>query len=137
MSMEPKPCADISEAIRKANALIKHAKQVGYDILGADVGPHLNPGDVYDAYEAIELTPVASHTLEPHLCGPFAAVFLHQNPEADPTAWRDYVTETYDNRYVTGFYHGFRLVVPDPQDESEVHYIRGVYDGVMAHAAVF
>ncbi|MCL6442320.1 MAG: hypothetical protein K6T83_02445 [Alicyclobacillus sp.] len=136
MSANLTPGVDIGEAIRKVNALVKHAKQLGFDILGADVGPHMNPGDVYDAYEATQYTPVASDVLESGLCGPFAAVYLHQKPDVDATAWREYVTQTYNDRYVRGFYHGFRLVVPEPQDECEVHYIRGVYDGVMAHAAV-
>ncbi|MCF8565490.1 hypothetical protein LLE49_12260 [Alicyclobacillus tolerans] len=54
MKPETKPCPTINDAIRKVHAIVSQAKELGYDILGADVGPHLNPGDVYDAYEAIE-----------------------------------------------------------------------------------
>lgn len=137
MAAEIKPCADIGDAMRKMNALMKYARQLGCDVLGIDVGPHLNPGDVYDAYEAIERSPVLSDTLEQHQCGPFAAVFLYQKSEQDPSVWRDYVKEMYDDRYVSGFYHGFGLIVPDPEGECDAYYLRGVYDGVMAHAAVF
>ncbi|QSO46662.1 hypothetical protein [Alicyclobacillus mengziensis] len=137
MGEETKPCIDISEAVRKVNLLVKQARQMGTEILGMDIGPHMNPGDVYDAYEAIKLAPVAHATLDSHQCGPFAAVFLYEQPDVDPSGWQDHVTKTYDNRYVKGFYDGFQLNVPGSHDGCDAHYIRGVYDGVMAHSAVF
>lgn len=132
-------CLNIADAIQRVNAWVKKSQELGHDFY-ANTLPHLNPGDVFDAYEATGRTPVASDTLEEALCGPFATVFLHQHPDEEPANWRQFVTGHYDKQYVEGFYRGFRLAVPNAfqsPDTFNLQYIRGVYDGVMAHAAVF
>ena len=40
-------------------------------------------------------------------------------------------------RYVKGFRQGFLLNLPEVFAAGETHYLRGAYDGVMAHAAVY
>lgn len=53
MMTEPGNPTGITGAIRKVNSIIQERKALGIDILTKDVGEHLNPGDLYDAYEAI------------------------------------------------------------------------------------
>jgi len=131
------PCDSIQAAITKVNRLLQSAKIGGQNILRIDVGGNLNPGDVYDAYFAIRRQPVVQDILEEKRCGPFAAVFLHRLPEENPLLWQEYVKRTFDSRYADGFRDGFQLVVPEHFDAENEHYLRGVYEGVMAHAAVF
>lgn len=127
----------IEEAIRKANSLLRDAKSCGIDVLGADVKGNLNPGDVYDAFLAILRQPVVEDILEENRCGPFAAVFLYRCPDENPSSWRGYVERTFDSQYRSGFRDGFQLVVPDFQPGESAQYLRGVFEGVMANAAVF
>ena len=60
MMTEPGNPTGITGAIRKVNSIIQERKALGIDILTKDVGEHLNPGDLYDAYEAIGRQPRAT-----------------------------------------------------------------------------
>lgn len=137
MTLESASTADIGDAIRKVNALVKQAKAAGWNVLDPQDGEHLNPGDVYDAFEALPYTAVADDILESDTCGPLAAIYLYRVPGGDRDRWKTYVAETFDAAYAAGFRDGFRLQIPDTADAGDKKYIRGVYDGTMAHAAVF
>lgn len=102
-----------------------------------DLRAKLNSGDIYDAYEAIGRSAVAEDILEEKSCGPLAALFLYFKPSEDPTLLRQHIGEMFDEAYVEGFQDGFALVVSDAATEQDSLYVRGVYDEVMAHAAVF
>ncbi|MCL6453967.1 MAG: hypothetical protein K6T78_10200 [Alicyclobacillus sp.] len=128
----------LADPLRQVNRLAREAKAQGWDILGLDVGRHLNPGDIFDAYEALGLTPVVSDDCaSANACGPLLAWFRHQFPDAPTEQWTAQVAAMFDGLYLAGFIDGFRLVVPERVTEQNLPYIRGVYDGVMAHAAVF
>lgn len=74
---------DVGEALRQVHRLAQEAKERGADLLRADVGEHLNPGDVYDAYEALKRRPITEDALEPDCCGPFEEVkFVVKSIEA-------------------------------------------------------
>lgn len=128
---------NVNEAMRRIIDMVTNAKKAGHDILGVDVGERLNPDDVYDAINAVGRTPVIENILEPDRSGAFPAIFLFRFPDADIHEWKGYVDRTFDKHYVTGFLDGYRLIVPETGAEHETGYLRGVYDGVMAHAAVF
>ena len=109
------------------DALLQEARIGGVDILQEDVGERLNPGDVYDAYIDINRAPSLEEEPDSARCGPFAAVYLQRFPSGDPSI----------ARYVKGFRQGFLLNLPEVFVAGETHYLRGGYDGIMAHAAVY
>ena len=130
---------DIAAALSQVNALLREAKSLNYDILHLPIAANLNPGDIYDAYLATGRTPVLENILEPSHCGPLAAVFLHRFPQAQAASWKSYIQQTFDAEYLSGFNDGFQRMVPDTLSAIEwsPNYLRGLYDGVMANAAVF
>ena len=127
----------IEDALRKINGLLQEARIGGFDILQEDVGERLNPGDVYDAYIDINRVPSSEEELDSARCGPFAAIYLQRFPSGDPSNWLNYIGQTFDARYVKGFRQGFLLNLPEVFVAGETHYLRGGYDGIMAHAAVY
>ena len=131
------PVDSIGSAIQFITSLVQQKRLAGEDIFQVELRAKLNPGDIYDAYEAIGRSAVAEDILEEKSCGPLAALFLYLKPSEDPTLWRQQVAEMFDEAYVKGFQDGFALVVSDAATEQDSLYVRGVCDGVMAHAAVF
>lgn len=128
----------IENAIGAVNQLAREATAAGWKLLAVDVGRHVYPGDVFNAYEELGLTPSRDHVCEPDRCGPLAAVLLHQDEGTDAINWRQGLAQ-FDSNYVSGFEDGYQLIVPaDCTGDDAFHrYLRGVYDGVMANAAVF
>lgn len=137
MSSHLTKCDNVTSAMNKINTLIQETKSQGQNVLKTEVGEHLNPGDVYDAYQSIPHKPVTAGILKQNQCGPFVAVYLHRFPEQDPSLWEDYVKETFNPFYTAGFRQGFQLMVPDSFSDENIPFLRGIYDGIMAHAAIF
>ncbi len=126
------------EAMQKINEIIRAAKEKGWDILSIPIGGHVNPGDAYDAYEETGLKPTDEDVLGSEYASPLGAFIMQQHHPKDDATWRDLLNSTFDPRYIEGFHLGFSLTIPVHMEEyfQNTHYIRGVYDGVMARAAV-
>ncbi|MCL6517949.1 hypothetical protein [Alicyclobacillus sp.] len=136
---EWKTFSTVQEALQHLNELVREAQASGWNWLTADVGEHINPGDVYDAYEALGLGPTAEDVLDAERCGPIAAVVLTRFQPADRALWRTLAEQRFDAQYLEGFRAGFRLTLPATSSafRGRDALLRGVYDGVMANAAVF
>ncbi len=132
-------CETDSEAMQKVNEMIQAANSRGWDILNIPVGGHVNPGDVFDAYEDTGLKPTEEDVLTDDCACPLGAFIMQQYHPDNEVSWRQLLNETFDPRYIQGFNLGFLLFIPVNMEEyfQNTHYIRGVYDGVMARAAVF
>ena len=133
---------DVAQAMGHLRAVTQTARLAGWDIWGGECR-RLNPGDVFDAYEAIHFTPDADDDPDAGRCGPFAAVVRFAEREQGNLAWRtcnwrQFVDTMYCPLYVEGFLSGFSLRLPAAfTAELPGDALRGVHDGVMAHAAVF
>jgi hypothetical protein len=139
MEIKLMKCESDQEAMQKIGEIVKEAKSRGWDIFNFPIGGHVNPGDAFDAYEDTGLKPTEEDILTSEYASPLGAFVMWQQHPSDETTWRKLVDETFDPRYMEGYLAGFSLHLPIDMDEyfQNVHYIRGVYDGVMSRAAVF
>lgn len=128
---------DVTVAMRLVRGWVQDSKTRGEDPFAVVLKRRINPGDVYDAYEAIGRRPALDDDVSSaDMCGPLTALMLQERPDETVAHWRAFVAEAFDIEYVEAFRAGFRLDLPDAPDNLPAVVLRGLYDGVMAHAAV-
>jgi hypothetical protein len=139
MGIKMVKCESEAEAMKKIGEIVTEAKARDWDVFLDPIGGHVNPGDAFDAYEETGLKPTEEDILTSEYASPLGAFVMWQQHPGDESAWRKLVNETFDPRYMAGYFAGFSLNLPVDMDEyfRNTHYIRGVYDGVMSRAAVF
>lgn len=137
MALQSKQHRTTQDALMAVNQLVKLANHHGVQLLAVNVGEHIYPGDVYDAYAALNIPPSEDQADGVNGYGPVAAVLMHRYAELNDSNWSEGI-RLFKPQYIRGFEDGFILIVPTAVDDNhDWDYLRGVYDGVMAHAAVF